>query len=228
MIVSPFCSEARAGFQQVFCQNRIINLELELILSSHTETRFLQECRIVYFCTIDIMSHHHHHHREEEEEYYRPDRYEEYREERFEDGGYGVPPPPPPYAYEERVEYVYPPPGEYGYAPPPPPVAYGYNPGYAGQSSAPYGSGYGSGYGGDTQPIYQEEQRLERVNELREEERREKRNEHMAGFGAVASGLFAAVRRLMNPDHIFPAPPNFRMSLQFFSLIKFRLSEVLI
>jgi hypothetical protein len=32
------------------------------------------------------------------------------------------------------------------------------------------------------------------VNELREEERREKRNEHMAGFGAVASGLFAAVR----------------------------------
>jgi hypothetical protein len=69
---------------------------------------------------------------------------------------------------------------------------------------------------------------LERVNELREEERREKRNEHMAGFGAVASGLFAAVRRLINPDHIFPAPPNFRTNLQLFSLIKFRLSEVLI
>jgi hypothetical protein len=34
---------------------------------------------------------------------------------------------------------------------------------------------------------------LERLNELREEEKREKRNEHMAGFGALASGALAAV-----------------------------------
>jgi hypothetical protein len=35
---------------------------------------------------------------------------------------------------------------------------------------------------------------LERLNELRNEEKRDERNEHMAGLGALASGAFAAVR----------------------------------
>ncbi len=135
------------------------------------------------------MSHHHHHHdhHRQEEEYRSEPRYEEYRrEERYEAGPYGAPPP----------SYAYPPPGGYGYAPPPPPGGYGYSSGYENQPG-PYGAqssyGYGQGYGGDTQGIYQEEQRLERLNELRGEEKREKRNEHMAGFGALASGALAAV-----------------------------------
>jgi hypothetical protein len=48
---------------------------------------------------------------------------------------------------------------------------------------------------------------LERLNEFRNEEKRDERNEHVAGLGALASGAFAAVRetfsfRLMtdNPD----------------------------